>query len=91
MEYSVKGVAATAVGVAKTNQVVGMFFHVLGNYRYNHPPCILVGRTATLTVGKPKHKVEHAMVANLYHFYKIKHIKTTRGVAELHRGITVSP
>ena len=77
--------------MAVANQFVRMFLKVLGNHRHDHPPHFLVRRTATLPVGKPEQKVEHAMTAHLRHLNKMKHIKTTRGIVKLHRRIASFP
>ena len=91
VEDSANRVRQRIVVMAITNQVVGMFFQILCNHRHYHAPHFLVRRTATLPVGKPEHKVEHAMTANLCHLNKMKHIKTTRGIVKLHRRIASSP
>ncbi len=91
VEDSVNRVRQRIVGMAVANQFVRMFLKVLGNHRHNHPPHFLVRRTATLPVGKPEQKVEHAMTAHLRHLNKMKHIKAIRGIVKFHRRIASFP
>jgi len=72
------------VGMAEANQVIRMFLQILLEDSYKHLPSILIGRTATLTLDKPEHIVEHTMTANLRDFYKVKHIKAIRSIVKLH-------
>ena len=87
MENPVCRITFSVVSVTITNQIVRMFIQILCNDRHNHPSGLLIGSAATLTLGKPEQKVEHAMSANLRHFNKAKRIKAIRGIIKLNRRI----
>ena len=90
VEDPVNRMSHLVVGMAETEQVVGMFYQILSNNRHNHPSHLLVSRTATFSVGKIEQEVEHAMIAHLRHLHKMKHIKAIGGIVKLHRRIASS-